>query len=113
MCVRFPRDARSVQRAAWLILSLTALLAVLQYLYYNTEFVQLQGRYLFPGLIPLGVWIALGVDSWRRLIFGDEDGTVVHSLHDVVYSGADRAADPAQPVHHLAGAAGACTVTVG
>jgi hypothetical protein len=41
-----------------------------QYVYYNTEFYQMQGRYLFPMLIPLGVWVAIGLDGWRRLIFG-------------------------------------------
>ncbi len=44
---------------------------MLQYLYYNTEFVQFQGRYMYPGLIPLGIFVALGLDGWRRLIFGD------------------------------------------
>jgi hypothetical protein len=60
------------QRAAWLMLTLTALLAVAQYLYYNLEFVQFQGRYMYPGLIPLGLWVALGVDGWRRLAFAGE-----------------------------------------
>jgi 4-amino-4-deoxy-L-arabinose transferase-like glycosyltransferase len=58
------------QRNAWIVLSLTALLAVLAYIYYNTEFLQFQGRYLFPGLIPLGLWLALGLDGWRVLLFG-------------------------------------------
>jgi hypothetical protein len=70
-----PEPDGAAQRAAWLILSLTAALAVLQYLYYNTEFVQFQGRYMYPGLIPLGVWIALGVDGWRRLAFDREGRT--------------------------------------
>ncbi len=56
------------QRAAWLILGLAAALAVAQYLYYNVEFVQFQGRYMYPGLIPLGLWIALGLDGWRRIL---------------------------------------------
>ncbi len=60
----------SRQRAAWAILLITALLAVLQYLYYNTEFVQFQGRYMYPGLIPLGLFVALGLDGWRRVIGG-------------------------------------------
>jgi hypothetical protein len=40
-----------------------------QYVYYNTEFYQMQGRYLFPMLIPLGIYVALGLDGWRRLVF--------------------------------------------
>ncbi|MEO8393258.1 MAG: glycosyltransferase family 39 protein [Chloroflexota bacterium] len=65
------------QRAAWFILTLTAILALLQYLYYNSEFVQFQGRYMYPGLIPLGLWIALGLDGWRRLFFADRRGLVL------------------------------------
>ena len=42
------------------------LLAFAAYIFYNTEFLQLQGRYLFPALIPLGLLLALGVDAWRR-----------------------------------------------
>jgi hypothetical protein len=35
--------------ASGLILALTGILAILAYLYYNTEIVQFQGRYQFPG----------------------------------------------------------------
>lgn len=52
--------------AVWLILWLTIGLTALAYLYYNTEFVQFQGRYLFPALIPLALLAALGLDAWRR-----------------------------------------------
>jgi hypothetical protein len=58
------------QRAAWTLLAITALLAVLAYAYYNTQFQQFQGRYMYPLLIPLGVWLAYGLDVWRRLILG-------------------------------------------
>ena len=50
------------------LLALATILAVLQYLYYNTEFVQFQGRYLYPALIPLALFAALGVDGWRRVL---------------------------------------------
>lgn len=67
-----PEPDRSMQYAAWLVLSFTALAAVAQYIYYNLEFLQLQGRYMYPGLIPLGIAIALGFDGWRRtLLRGD------------------------------------------
>jgi 4-amino-4-deoxy-L-arabinose transferase-like glycosyltransferase len=56
------------QRGAWIVLGLTAVLAVLAFVYYNTEFQQYQGRYLFPLLIPLALWLALGLDVWRRLL---------------------------------------------
>lgn len=52
---------------AWLAIGLTLLLGLLQYLYYNTEFVQFQGRYLYPALIPFALWLVQGLDAWRRL----------------------------------------------
>ncbi|MBI5670717.1 MAG: hypothetical protein HZC41_22215 [Chloroflexi bacterium] len=57
------------QTSAYLILAFTALLAVLAYLYYNTVFVQFQGRYLYPGLIPFALALALGVDAVRGFVF--------------------------------------------
>jgi len=42
------------------LLLLSVLLTLLAYLWYNTKFVQHQGRYLFPALIPLGLAMALG-----------------------------------------------------
>lgn len=63
-----PVDIR--QRTAWGIVILAGLLAVAQYIYYNLEFLQLQGRYMYVGLIPFGLALALGVDGWRRVIFG-------------------------------------------
>ncbi len=53
---------------AWVILAITALLAVLAYIYYNLEFLQLQGRYMFAGIIPFSLGMALGIDAWRRLL---------------------------------------------
>ncbi len=61
------------QRSAWLILWLTLVLAVLAFVYYNTVFLQFQGRYLFPGLIPFGILMALGLDAWWRLLLGKWD----------------------------------------
>jgi 4-amino-4-deoxy-L-arabinose transferase-like glycosyltransferase len=57
---------RLEQRSVWIILWLTLLLAGVQYIYYNSEFLQLQGRYLFPGLFPFGLLVALGLDAWRQ-----------------------------------------------
>jgi hypothetical protein len=50
---------------------LLALLVVLTFgglLYYNFTFVQHQGRYLFPALIPLGLLFTLGLDQWLSKI---------------------------------------------
>ncbi len=56
-------DARQVWvpalLAAWLML------AVGGYLYYNVTFVQFQGRYLFPGLVPIGLLTVVG---WRTVL---------------------------------------------
>lgn len=54
------------QRWAWALLALTIVAAIGAYLYYNSEFQQYQGRYMFTLLIPLGVWLACGADFWRR-----------------------------------------------
>jgi 4-amino-4-deoxy-L-arabinose transferase-like glycosyltransferase len=64
---------KSAQLSAWLILWLTLVLAALAFVYYNTVFLQFQGRYLFPGLIPFGLLMALGLDAWRRLLLGKLD----------------------------------------
>lgn len=50
-----------------LILFLTLALTLTLYLGYNLVFVQHQGRYLFPALIPIGIGVALGLGSWLRL----------------------------------------------
>jgi len=42
------------------LLLFSVLLTFFSYLWYNTKFVQHQGRYLFPALIPLGLALALG-----------------------------------------------------
>jgi len=52
----------------WIILFITILLTGLQFLYYNSEFVQFQGRYLFTAMIPLALLIVIGVDAWRKLV---------------------------------------------
>lgn len=42
-------------------LGLTLLLAILLYLAYNLTYVQHQGRYLFPALVPIGAFFSLGL----------------------------------------------------
>ncbi|TEU11448.1 MAG: hypothetical protein E3J21_23580 [Anaerolineales bacterium] len=48
------------QKAALGLLALSAFLTLFSYLWYNCKFVQHQGRYLFPALVPLGLFFALG-----------------------------------------------------
>ncbi|MDX1662369.1 MAG: DUF2142 domain-containing protein [Candidatus Promineifilaceae bacterium] len=52
-----------------LLLALLALNIAL-YLGYNVTFVQHQGRYLFPALIPVAIGVAMGVGVWVRLAAG-------------------------------------------
>jgi 4-amino-4-deoxy-L-arabinose transferase-like glycosyltransferase len=53
------------QWAAGGLLALSGLFTVASYLWYNTQFVQHQGRYLFPALVPIGLAVALG---WREVL---------------------------------------------
>jgi 4-amino-4-deoxy-L-arabinose transferase-like glycosyltransferase len=45
------------------LLALSTLLTALTYIWYNTQFVQHQGRYLFTALIPLAVAFAVGWEA--------------------------------------------------
>jgi len=46
------------------LLALLTLLTFGGLIYYNLTFVQHQGRYLFPALIPIGLGFNLGIDQW-------------------------------------------------
>jgi hypothetical protein len=50
-----PQQSRALTLLAWL-----ALFTLLAYVWYNLQFVQHQGRYLYPGLIPIATAFALG-----------------------------------------------------
>jgi 4-amino-4-deoxy-L-arabinose transferase-like glycosyltransferase len=50
------------------LLALSALLTFAAFLWYNLTFVQHQGRYLFPALIPLATAAALGLDTLARIL---------------------------------------------
>jgi 4-amino-4-deoxy-L-arabinose transferase-like glycosyltransferase len=58
----------SFQRDAVTLLGVSSALTLLIYLGYNLTFVQHQGRYLFPALIPLGVATALGLGQLTGLL---------------------------------------------
>jgi len=77
------------QRAGTWVLALSALLTGALYLAYNRTFVQHQGRYLFPALVPLALAGALGLDwllspraAWRTAVVlgGLGSGLVVWGL---------------------------------
>ncbi|MCK6580718.1 MAG: glycosyltransferase family 39 protein [Anaerolineae bacterium] len=50
---------------AWAGMGAALLLALAQFAYYNLTFQQFQGRYLYPGLIPLALFAAAGIDALR------------------------------------------------
>jgi hypothetical protein len=55
------------QSRALTLMATLALLTLLAFLWYNAQFVQHQGRYLFPALIPIATALALGWDfAFRR-----------------------------------------------
>jgi len=56
------------QAAAGGLLALLALFSVASYLWYNTQFVQFQGRYLFTALPPISLAVAVG---WREALRRD------------------------------------------
>ncbi|MDW8325851.1 MAG: glycosyltransferase family 39 protein [Anaerolineales bacterium] len=60
------RRLNAAQREAALLLSLSLAVTVGLYLYYNVNFVQHQGRYLFPALVPLSAAAALSLWQWGR-----------------------------------------------
>ncbi|MCY3573942.1 MAG: glycosyltransferase family 39 protein [Chloroflexota bacterium] len=57
---------KRIAKPARIILISAVGLVLLQTVYYNLEFVQWQGRYLFPALIPLACIVVCGVDRWLR-----------------------------------------------
>ncbi len=58
------RDAAGRQQALILLATVACNLAL--FLGYNLTFVQPQGRYLFPALIPVAAGVALGLYAWVR-----------------------------------------------
>jgi hypothetical protein len=50
------------------LLLVSALLTLGLYLYYNLSYVQHQGRYLFPALIPVGLAAAAGLSGWGGIL---------------------------------------------
>ncbi len=61
------RPRRPVSYAA-ILLTLLVLFTFAAYVWYNFTFVQHQGRYLFPALIPLGLGFSIGIAYWTRLL---------------------------------------------
>jgi hypothetical protein len=56
------------QRASLILLIASSTFTLLEFLGYNLTFVQHQGRYLFPALIPIGTAAALGLSRLARVL---------------------------------------------
>jgi 4-amino-4-deoxy-L-arabinose transferase-like glycosyltransferase len=56
----------TTQRAGLTLFLAAAFFTLLEFLGYNLTFVQHQGRYLFPALIPIGTAVALGLSTSTR-----------------------------------------------
>jgi hypothetical protein len=61
--VRRRQEFAPETRWTWLLLGAMLTLAVAAHVYYNLKYVQPQGRYLFPGLIPLAAFWSAGLDE--------------------------------------------------
>jgi len=62
-----------VNRNVLIVLLTAILLVALQFIYYNIEFRQWQGRYLFPALIPIAFLLCFGLDHWRARLLSRWD----------------------------------------
>jgi len=56
------------QRVCLILFLVSVILTTAAFVWYNLSFVQHQGRYLFPALVPLGLAVALATDQWVRLL---------------------------------------------
>jgi hypothetical protein len=60
---------RNTQHATRWLLPLLFLLTLAVHVIYNLTFIQHQGRYLFPALIPIGIGVMVGLGGWLRPFF--------------------------------------------
>ena len=62
-------DMSALKFEIWhLIFLLWFLSSTAGYIWYNTKYVQFQGRYLFPALIPIGLLFTIGLRQWTTLL---------------------------------------------
>ncbi len=59
-------DVGPLQRDAVVVLGLVVATTVAGFVWYNLSFVQHQGRYLFPALVPIACGAMLGLREWGR-----------------------------------------------
>lgn len=56
------------QRETLGLFALSFILVFVAYLIYNRQFVQFQGRYLFPALLPVACLVGVGLTGWAGLL---------------------------------------------
>lgn len=62
------KDKKSILTLPAVILILMVFFTVGTHIYYNLTFIQHQGRYLFPALIPIGIGVAIGLETWGLIL---------------------------------------------
>ncbi len=62
--VRWRRAVSVTQRDTLILFGAAAVMAFVAFASYNLKFVQFQGRYLYPGLIPIGLFVTAGLAGW-------------------------------------------------
>jgi hypothetical protein len=64
---RWRKALTAAQHDALILCGAALLMIGIAYLYYNLKFVQFQGRYLYPALIPISLCFAAGLAGWASL----------------------------------------------
>ncbi|MEE3254331.1 MAG: hypothetical protein VX199_01385, partial [Chloroflexota bacterium] len=68
LLLRFRILNSSIDKLYRLVILYTLLIVIVQYIQYNVEFVQHQGRYLFPALLPFALFYVAGLLGWARYL---------------------------------------------
>ncbi|GAB4420760.1 MAG: hypothetical protein Kow00106_17410 [Anaerolineae bacterium] len=66
----WPRALDGPERDTLLLFAVTVVLVVAAFALYNLDFVQFQGRYLYPALVPLAFVVGAGLCGWAGIIGG-------------------------------------------
>ncbi len=67
---RFPLTLDGAERDTLILFATTIVLVTVAFVLYNLSFVQFQGRYLYPALVPLSFVVGAGLTGWAELIAG-------------------------------------------
>ncbi|MEP7286247.1 MAG: DUF2142 domain-containing protein [Chloroflexota bacterium] len=69
----FRRWRQSLTPPQWdmlILFGVTILAAIVMIVGYNLKFVQFQGRYIYPALIPIAFFVSVGLTGWTTLFTG-------------------------------------------